>query len=289
MLNRSLVNHIENCLRRELYTKVDAINVKRVRGGDINDTYQLIANGKKYFLKINSSIKHPLMFVTEHKGLEILKKASNFSVPEVYFTGEHEKTCFLLMEWMDLSSKGDWQEFGVSLANLHQNKSEYFGLDHDNFIGSLPQTNKQTILWSEYYADQRILPLFKIAFDQGKFENSDEQHLMQFINRIDEIYPREKASLLHGDLWSGNADFCNGKPAVFDPAVYYGHREMDLAMTLLFGGFPSEMYQSYHETYPLERSWKERIEISQLYPLLVHAILFGESYASQVKRILKRF
>jgi len=289
MLNHALKTHLEESLENLLNATTEITSIKSVGGGDINDAYQLIANGKECFLKVNSSLKYPAMFMAEHRGLALLKDHSNFFIPKVYFNGEHQEFSYLLMEWMDLSANGDWREFGISLAGLHSNTDPRFGLDHNNYIGNLPQINTLTTSWSEFYANQRLLPLFKKAYDHGLFDELDHQHLMRLLNKLENIYPIEDASLLHGDLWGGNADFCNDRPSIFDPAVYYGHREMDIAMTLLFGGFPAEMYEAYNEVYPLEKAWRDRIDIGQLYPLLVHVLLFGRSYARQVKSILKRF
>lgn len=289
MLNHALKIHLEESLENLFNAKTDIASIKSVGGGDINDAYRLIANNKEFFLKVNSSSKYPTMFMAEHRGLELLRNHSDFLIPNVYFNGEHQGFSYLLMEWMDLSSNGDWREFGISLAGLHSHTDQRFGLDHNNYIGSLPQVNTQSTSWSEFYTNQRLLPLFKTAYDLGKFDKVDQQHLMRLICKLDSIYPTEDASLLHGDLWSGNAAFCNDRPSIFDPAVYYGHREMDIAMTLLFGGFPVEMYEAYNEVYPLEKAWRDRIDIGQIYPLLVHVLLFGQSYARQVKGILKRF
>ena len=165
-----------------------------------------------------------------------------------------------------------------------------FGLDHDNYIGSLPQSNHQHTSWVEFFIEERLEKQIALAKNSGALNNSTIQQFNNLFKRLKEIIPEEKPSLLHGDLWNGNymlaADGC---ACLIDAAVYYDHREMDLAMTRLFGGFPEEFYESYHETFPLSSGFEERVDIHNLYPLLVHVNLFGGSYISQVKSVLSRF
>ena len=289
MLKHDLIKHLEFRLEKAFNLSIELSAISKIGGGDINEAFQLTFNDSTYFLKLNSSINFPKMFEAEYRGLEMLRKSSSFIIPRAYFYGDFEENSYLLMEWLDLSANGDWTNFGRVLANLHKKTDQNFGLDHDNYIGSLIQLNSQTESWSEFYANQRLLPLFRQAFDLNYFDADDQNKLQRLLNNVDNIYPKEVPSFIHGDLWSGNASFCKTIPTLYDPAVYFGHREMDLAMTLLFGGFPKEMYDAYNEVYPLEIKWKERVEINQLYPLLVHVLLFGGSYVRQVKNILKRF
>lgn len=144
--------------------------------------------------------------------------------------------------------------------------------------------------WPEFYAEQRIMPLIRQAFDQRKCTQADVQLAEQFCKKLSALIPNESPALLHGDLWSGNRMFtANGEAAVYDPAVYFGHREMDIAMTLLFGGFDDYFYTIYNDVYPLQQGWRQRVAICQLYPLLVHLILFGGHYYNSVKTIIRQY
>jgi fructosamine-3-kinase len=230
------------------------------------------------------------MFEAEKKGLDLLIDKSGFIIPKPILTGDMPGHRFILMEWVEMQSHGDWQLFGSTLADMHKNTNTAFGLDHQNYIGSLFQDNTLEPNWNEFYINQRLHPLCKKAFDIGQLERITLKAFENLYKRLDEIYPIEPPAFLHGDLWSGNKSFTSdGKPCIYDPAVYFGHREMDLAMTKLFGGFPDEMYKVYHQYYPLEQGWKERVPIGQLYPLLVHVILFGGGYAGQVDSIIRKF
>jgi fructosamine-3-kinase len=263
----------------------------RVSGGDINDAFCIFTSGKKYFLKVNSSSQYPGMFEKEASGLKALSENCDLNIPQVIKSSTMEDEQFLLLEWLDngTKSKNFWEDFGSGLAKLHLKKQDFFGWKENNFIGSLVQLNEQKNSWAEFYAEQRILPLAKQVFEANMFNAKEMKNAESLCSKLDQLFPREHPSLLHGDLWSGNF-MCSIKgPAIFDPAVYCGHREMDLGMAKLFGGFDSEFYEAYHHTYPLEKDWQKRIPLTQLYPLLVHAVLFGGGYASSAANIIRSF
>lgn len=176
------------------------------------------------------------------------------------------------------------------MAQLHRNSSSQFGWKKNNYIGALLQLNSEREQWWEFYAECRLEPLFAKAFDQGYLESGDRRSLEALINRLEELIPKESPALLHGDLWSGNCiSNPKGEPLLIDPAVYYGHREMDLAMMKLFGGFGARVFQAYNEEFPLEKDWEERLSIHQLYPLLVHLNLFGSTYLASCRRVWEPF
>jgi fructosamine-3-kinase len=175
----------------------------------------------------------------------------------------------------------------MSLAKLHEVKSDQYGLDHDNYIGSLAQSNTKHPDWKSFFITERIQPQLKLAMEKGLIDMEMIKQFESFFDHFDDLIPEEPPALLHGDLWNGNYLVSNsGKAALIDPAVYFGHREMDLAMTKLFGGFDAEFYQAYNEKFPLKKGWEKRIPIHNLYPLLVHVNLFGSGYVSQIKLIL---
>ena len=169
---------------------------------------------------------------------------------------------------------------------MHQQTHPKFGLEFDNYIGSLQQSNEQNKNWDDFFIQKRLQAQLSI----GDFTANILSDFDKLFQKIPNIFPAEKTALLHGDLWSGNFLAKGGDtPTLIDPAIYYGNREMDIAMSKLFGGFNSDFYFAYNESYPLENGWEERIQICNLYPLLVHVNLFGGGYINQVKNILSYY
>ena len=196
------------------------------------------------------------------------------------------------MEYIATGSPGAdfWDTFGQGLARLHKRTQKMFGLDHDNFIGSLQQSNRMHTSWEDFFINERLEAQYKLARDAGRAGSDTGRPLQNLYSRLSDFFPPEPPALLHGDLWSGNYMVdSSGMAVIADPAVYYGHRLMDLGMSKLFGGFSSAFYQAYNDAWPLEKNWPESIEIANLYPLLAHVNLFGGSYLQSVHSILKRF
>lgn len=267
-------------------------NITAVHGGDINEAFCITAGTQQFFLKINKSHINTDMLAKEANGLNVLRAHTQLKVPQVLQTGSGAEHQFLLLEWLDKAypTKDSCYRFGCGLAELHKERQPYFGFEENNYIGSLPQTNTPFDNWPEFYANCRILPLIKELADCGRLHSKDIARAEKFCVAIKNIFPEEKPSLLHGDLWSGNyISTADQGFAIFDPAVYYGHREMDIAMTKLFGGFPVDFYRGYNDTYMLEKGWPERLPYAQLYPLLVHALLFGGHYISNVRTVISGF
>lgn len=275
-----------------------------VNGGDINHSYCLHGADAKYFLKVNNADRYPGMFEKEMNGLKALaKELSTFekpatlkrnraiTVPRVIKSGIVQQEQFLLLEWIDIGKqkKDFWERFGEGLALLHQKEQAYFGWEENNYTGSLHQCNTKHQSWHLFYAECRIMPLIKILFDSGVFSKHDLTIAESFCKQLVKLFPQEPPALLHGDLWNGNFMITTTGAAIYDPAVYYGHREMDIGMTKLFGGFDERFYDVYNEVYPLEKDWQHRLPLTQLYPLLVHAVLFGGHYSGSAREIIKRF
>ena len=263
-----------------------------VYGGDINQCYHLYTTSKEYFLKINDSVRYPCMFEKEAHGLNALRGAGKLIIPEVIGHGIKNEHQYLLLEWLDVGNPvtETWPSFGSGMAALHKKTQIQFGWEENNYIGSLPQINTWLDHWGEFYSECRIMPLVAILGNRGLFTENDRRHAESLAVKLDGLFPPEPPALLHGDLWSGNYMITNrGEPALFDPSVYYGHREMDIGMSRLFGGFNNRFYESYNEAYPLEPAWEQRLPLTQLYPLLVHAVLFGGSYTGRCREILKAF
>jgi len=267
-------------------------SVKEFSGGSINRACRIETETGNYFVKVNEAKKFPGMFEAEAKGLKLLKNAECISVPEVLQVFDDDAEQFILMEYIfqGTPEKDFHFQFGKSLAYLHKNTTELFGLDHDNYIGSLRQSNKLHKHHSDFFINERIMPQLKMAIDSGAAEKNISAGFDRLFKVMKDIIPDEAPALLHGDLWSGNYT-CgkNNKAWIFDPAVYYGHREADIAMTKLFGGFGSDFYAGYDEEFPLAKGWESRVDIFNLYPLLVHVNLFGGHYIYDVERILERY
>jgi fructosamine-3-kinase len=282
MIPNAIEKEIKSVLLSKKGEGITILDLQPVSGGCINNATKIITNYGNFFLKwnINASEK---MFDTEVKGLELLRKSKTIYIPKLIAYDYN----YLMMECIEKEPPSNilWEEFGRDLSELHKVSNINFGLDHNNFIGSLPQDNKQQLIWSDFFINQRIIP----QLSMGDFSSEIIKDFDKVFLKIDALFPDEPSSLLHGDLWNGNFIFLNNKTALIDPAVYFGSREMDIAMSKLFGGFHDQFYSSYNENYPLSEGWQDRIDICNLYPLLVHVNLFGGGYYSQVKTILNRF
>lgn len=260
-----------------------------VPGGDINEAFSLSHHGSRYLIKVNDAARFPNMFVAEKNGLKALSDAS-FRTPAVLKCGAATGKQYLLLEWIDTGRRTPafWETFGRSLANLHAREQPSFGWHEDNYIGSLVQRNNTCDRWRDFFEQYRIMPLVRMLRDAAKYTAADVLHAEKFCKAAGDIFPEEMPSLLHGDLWSGNfMTDKNNQPVLIDPAVYCGHREIDIAMTKLFGGFDPIFYSEYCNAFPLEHGWEKRLPVSQLYPLLVHAVLFGGTYVTQTLTIVK--
>lgn len=285
-------DEIKNHIQQSLDLNVESI--QRVSGGSINQAARLIlSNGTSCFLKWNPTAK-PDMFAKEQLGLELLDSAeTSIRIPEVYATGATGNNIgFLLQEYIEQgqSKSSSGEEFGRGLAALHKHTDEQYGLDHNNYIGRLPQSNKRHSNWIDFFIEERINPQLKMATDSGKLRSGTVAHFESMYEELPTIFPDEPPSLLHGDLWGGNYFYDEeGRATIYDPAVYYGHREIELAFTYLFGGYSSLFYNAYREADPLQSGFNRRKDIYNLYPLLVHTNLFGGSYARQVQSIVNQF
>lgn len=291
-LTGSLTEQLCERLSRLLDRPVDIERAVPVGGGSINAAYRLDTDEGRFFVKVNSAERFPAMFEAEADGLARLAAAGALRVPQVIAHGEDHDNAFLLLEHIDGGLKGPafWERLARGLATLHRNTAPAFGLERSNYIGSLAQVNTPALVWSEFLIHARLEPMLKLARDKRRIERGTVLRSGRLFNRLPDLFPTEPPALLHGDLWSGNV-LCDatGAPVLVDPAVYFGHREMDLAMTRLFGGFDEAFQAEYRNTWPLEPGWEERVDLCNLYPLLVHVNLFGGGYVQQVEAVLRRF
>jgi len=288
----SIFAEIAQALSPQQHQKVKITNVESISGGDINEAYRFDADGSTLFVKVNS-LSLLDMLETEAKGLDLLRSQSPFNVPSVIGVFALKEKACMVMDFVESTKKVDyyWANFGRSLANMHQCTASAFGLDHNNYIGSLPQENTQMETWEDFFITKRLIPLISLASTKELLNIEEVGAFEPMIKAISNgIFPIEPPALLHGDLWSGNLMVNErGQPVLIDPAVYYGHREMDLAMTQLFGGFNKDYFYPYHEIYPLEQGWQQRLQVCNVYPLLVHLILFGRKYWGQINEVLGKF
>jgi fructosamine-3-kinase len=250
-----------------------------VGGGCVHRCYRALRGGKPVFLKLNEA-RFADAFAAEADGLEALR-AAGCAAPQPLSHGAAGANAFLLMEFLELGGSGDFAGLGTMLAALHRRAGERFGWRRDNFIGATPQANGWCESWAQFWRERRLEPQLALARKNGfALDAPDVEKFLQ--------HHQAQPSLLHGDLWSGNAGFVAGAaPVLFDPAVYYGDREADLAMTELFGGFPRAFYSAYEAAWPLPAGYARRKHLYNLYHLLNHLNLFGGGYLAQVRSTLR--
>jgi fructosamine-3-kinase len=263
-------------------------------GGDINEAYRVaFGDGRAVFVKTNDRADRA-MFPAEARGLQWLREARALRVPEVLAVSAADRgTPFLALELLEPSPRvRDFDErLGRGLASLHRAGAACMGLDHDNFIGRLPQSNDARATWAEFYRDLRLGRQLEMARKARRTTARMEKGFEALFALLPALVgPEEPPSRLHGDLWGGNLHVDErGEPCLIDPAVYGGHREIDLAMMRLFGGFSARTFAAYEEAYPLAPGHEERVSLYQLYPLMVHVNLFGGSYGASVERAVSEY
>ena len=278
------------------------VSRRPVYGGDINESFMLsLSDGSAIFMKCNS-LANLGFFVEEAKGLEALRRTGTIGVPGVLGIGtdKSQRKSFLMMEFLEKAPQisGYWEVFGRELAALHlADSSEFaaaernlpFGFEMDNYIGATPQMNTPKESWITFFRECRLLPQVKRA--DKYFDSRMRKQCDKLLGNLESyLVEPEFPSLIHGDLWSGNA-VCgpDGKAWILDPAAYVGHFEAELAMTELFGGFATPFYESYHEMNRIDSGYRDRKDLYNLYHMLNHLNLFGSSYRGSVQRILNRY
>ena len=284
------LTHFQALVSQKLQTTV--LEAKTVGGGCINEAYKIITSNKTYFCKINSASKLPHLFEKEKNGLLIIEKQNIIKTPKIIDCFIERDQQFLILEWIEEGIKNQqfWQLFGQQLAALHQATSEQYGLDENNYMGSVSQKNNLHQDWVSFFIDERLDPMLRSCRQKGLLSQKHQEQLERLYQRLPGFFNEENPALLHGDLWSGNY-MCSqeGKPVLIDPAVYFGHRSVDLAMTTLFGGFDKKFYEAYHYHSPFPDNHLEQWKVCNLYPLLIHLYLFGRSYLSQIEQTLNQF
>ncbi len=298
-MNSVLKTAVEDLINNQT-GEAATITVSRQAGGGCIHRAEIVElkDGRRYFVKSNSA-PPPGIFEREAEGLAALAATNTLKVPQLLGIGT-EPSAFLVMEAIDIGPPGTEfnTTFGRRFAGLHLanreagSRIDRFGFDHDNHLGATPQPNTWTGDWTDFFRRYRLGHQLALARSSGVSDRTMDRLGDRLLGRLEELIgqPEEPPSLLHGDLWSGNYMVDNAdQPVLIDPAVYYGRREADLAMTFLFGGFGPRFYAAYEEAWPLEPGSKDRLEIYKLYHLLNHLNLFGRSYLYGCVSIMKRF
>ena len=252
-------------------------------GGCINETWIIAGAGQRFFVKLNAHDRGG-MFDAEREALEELARSQGPRVPRPIACGADAERAWLVLEYLELGGRADWATLGRQLASQHRCTAPAFGWHRDNTIGSTPQHNASTTRWPDFFRVARLGFQLQLARDNG--HRAAMERGARLLESLDAFFAgyRPRPSLLHGDLWSGNAGFCtSGEPVIFDPAIYFGDREADLAMTELFGGFGAGFYAGYREAWPLDPGYATRKRLYNLYHLLNHLNLFGISYLDRCR------
>ena len=285
-----IVRHI-NKATDQLFQMTDS---RSVSGGCINQSYVLSGNGS-FFVKLNEPARLT-MFEAEALGLAEMTSTNTIRVPSPICWGTTDRHSYLVLSYLDLGRQGrteDWHQMGTDLARMHRaTGSECFGWQRSNTIGPTPQINTWKQSWPDFFAEHRLGYQFQLA-NSFACTFGDRQvfpQAQQLLDCLPKLLSHQPApSLVHGDLWSGNAGFMSdGQPVIFDPATYWGDREVDIAMTELFGGFPAAFYEGYQTAYPLDAGYERRKIVYNLYHLLNHYNLFGSSYQGQANRAIEQ-
>ncbi len=286
---RAIQNHVEKSRGRTLVFS----HIESVSGGDIHSAFCVtVDKDKSLFIKINHKDAYPV-FISEAESLAAISATRSILTPKLICHGQADQHSYLVMEHLSLSLSGDEDALGQQLATLHQTsvqKSERsFGFDNDNYIGLTPQKNLCTASWSDFWVEQRLNPQLQLAYQNG-FRAQLEALETALTHATKQLLSNHSpaASLVHGDLWSGNKAYQHQTPVIFDPACYYADREVDIAMTELFGGFAANFYQGYKDVWPLEQGYEQRRTLYNLYHMLNHLNLFGPGYLSRVEQMINQ-
>ncbi|MEN9729071.1 MAG: hypothetical protein RLZ91_188 [Bacteroidota bacterium] len=261
-------------------------------GGNFNLAVRVKTGTSEYFIKWTQG-EHQGLFEAEANNLQLIEKTGAINVPSVLGVGTLDEKEYLMMDCIQSAEKSAhyWTDFGGKLAHLHQqHATKGHGLDYDNFLGAAKQDNTWQADGVQFFIQNRLKKQVDTAIYNRKISAEMEEQFNGLYEKLPHLIPNESSALLHGDLWSGNAMVnAQGEITLVDPCCYYGLREAELAFTTMFGGFPTEFYEAYHRTFPIEKDFHQRIPLYNLYPLMVHVNLFGEGYLPAVTKILSSY
>ncbi len=284
-----LWQHLEQQITQATGNSFHLDHNQSVGGGCINSAFRVSDNDRSYFIKTNNA-GYAYMFEAEAEALREMAATETVRVPEPVCFGEYGGQCYVVMEHLELGGSADMVEFGMKLSGMHRVTAARFGWHIDNTIGSTPQPNTQSDDWIEFWREQRLGFQLKTAARNGyggELQRLGERLLADMPALFDNHDPQP--SMLHGDLWGGNyGALRDGTPVIFDPALYYGDREADLAMTTLFGGFGGRFYDAYNEAWPLDQGYEVRKIFYNIYHIINHLNMFGGGYHGQAVSMLER-
>lgn len=278
---------LQECLGKA----VEVTEVETKSGGCISHAAEIVTAEGRFFIKWIKA-EGINMYATELRDLTQLAGKSSLKIPKPLHQGEARGQYYFLMEALEVVNETAefWEHLGAGLAELHRNIADVHGLAYDNFIGSLPQSNAVDTSWHTFFVEERLNVQLEMALGRKLVGADFAKRFTKIYDKLPDLIPDLPPSLMHGDLWSGNVLATKGNiAALIDPAVYYGSREMELAFTQLFGGFDARFYRSYNEAFPLPPGFDARIEIYNLYPLMVHVNIFGTSYLRAVQDTINRY
>ncbi len=282
LIRMSLWQHLAQQISLHTQQAFEITTHNSMSGGCINDAFCVGDGVRQYFVKLNS-LQHGDMFETEAQSLDEMSRLSPIRVPRPICSGQTDTQAFLVLEFLPLCGQADAVIFAQQMADMHRVSNPQYGWLRNNTIGSTPQKNTRQACWTDFWRENRLLPQLKLAEKNGYASSLfplTDRLLSDFDCLFDHYTP--EVSMLHGDLWGGNAaGLADGTPVIFDPAFYYGDRETDIAMTHLFGGFNSRFYAAYNEAWPLDEGFKVRKTFYNLYHILNHLNLFGTGYLGQ--------
>jgi len=283
------VRSITEALSQSLGKEVTFLGQEKITGGCINTCFKIRTNRGDFLMKFNNRQSFDLL-KKEVIGLKLLKQAKQIYIPEIYNYGLTDEYSYILMEFVNQKDANTdfWQIFGQQLSEMHKYTNEKFGLDHDNYIGSLKQFNQKNDNWVNFYETERLKRQVEIL--PAILKTEIEEKIAKLYPKLDDLVPKYPPALLHGDLWHGNFLVnLNNEPTLIDPATHFGNPEYEIAFTLLFGGFDKKFYQAYFENYNFENGFEERKEVYWLYFMLVHLNIFGVSYLSATLNCLNKY
>ncbi len=291
------IHHLKEALDETLDTSVTIDHLETVSGGDINEAAVAETSEGKLFVKWNRGDVPDDLFKREAEALDEMREAeTNLTIPEpiCHRSPKEERPGFLVTEHLESGRRvPDFDEqLGRGLAQLHNHSSDQFGFKHDNYCGTTPQSNAWTDDWVDFYREHRLRHQLELAVEQRSVRDSDRKAFERLLERLDAyLVPEpEPPALIHGDLWNGNLHVApDGTPALIDPAAYYGHREAEIGMMELFGGFSSRVYEAYEEVRPLQEGWRDRLSLYSLYHVMNHYNLFGGHWGDQAFDIVRRW
>lgn len=280
---------LQKVFLKELGSDAVLEEVSPCTGGCISNAAAVKASIGVFFIKWGQSEN---MYSTEKDGLLLLNGKSDLKIPTVIGSGLIDGMAYIVMEHLHVfpATGAYWENLGKGLAQLHKNTISNHGLEQNNFIGALYQQNNFEELWTDFFINNRLEVQVQLALHNQLISVPFSREFRKIYKVIKSLVPESEPSLLHGDLWSGNIlSTSNATAAVVDPAVYYGSREMEIAFTYLFGGFDDRFYQSYGEVFPFESDFKDRVELYNLYPLMVHLNMFGSGYLGAIKNTIGKY